>query len=68
VEDVPNTGMNVLSFFFPIIGFIIYATSYQQTPIKAKAMLKMAIIGVCVSVGIGILFGVLGFLIPLLFL
>ena len=66
VEDVPNTGMNVLSFFIPLVGFIMYATTHQQTPVKAKAMLKMAIIGLCVSVGVGILFGVLGVLIPML--
>jgi hypothetical protein len=59
VEDVPNTGLNVLSFFIPIAGIIIYATSYQQTPVKAKAALKMAIISICVGVGIGILAAVL---------
>lgn len=64
--DVPNTGMNVLSFFIPIVGFIMYATSHQQTPIKAKAMLKMAIIGMCVSVGLVILVSVLAALIPML--
>jgi len=66
VEDVPNKGLNILSFFIPIVGFIIYATSHQQTPIKAKAALKMSIIGMCVGVGVGILFGVLGVMIPLM--
>lgn len=66
VEDVPNTGLNVLSFFIPLVGFIMYATTHQQTPVKAKAMLKMAIIGLCVSVGLIILFTVLGVLIPTL--
>ncbi|MCL1952207.1 MAG: hypothetical protein FWF60_05200, partial [Oscillospiraceae bacterium] len=59
VEDVPNTGLNVLSFFVPIAGIIIYATSYQQTPVKAKAALKMAIISMCVAAGIAILATVL---------
>jgi len=64
--DVPNKGLNIASFFFPIIGFIIYATSNAQTPLKAKAALKMSIIGLCVSVGAVILFSVLGVVIPLI--
>jgi len=55
VEDVPNTGLNVASFFIPLVGFIIYATSHQQTPIKAKAALKMSVIGICVWVGLVVL-------------
>jgi len=66
VEDVPNKGLNILSFFMPIVGFIVYATSHQQTPIKAKAALKMSIIGVCILVGFAILGGVLGVVIPML--
>jgi len=66
VEDVPNKGLNILSFFMPLVGFIIYATSHQQTPIKAKAALKMSIIGVCLWVGFAILMGVLGVVIPML--
>ena len=64
--DVPNTGLNALSFFIPIVGFIVYATSNAQTPIKAKACLKMSIIGVCCWVGFSILAGVLSALIPML--
>ncbi|MCL2299098.1 MAG: zinc ribbon domain-containing protein [Firmicutes bacterium] len=63
--DVPNKGLNVLSFFIPLVGFILYATSHQNTPIKAKAALKMSIIGMCVGVGFGVLCGVLGVVIPL---
>ena len=59
VEDVPNKGLNVLSFFIPLIGFIIYATSHQQTPVKAKAALKMSIVGICVWVGFVILVSLL---------
>ena len=58
-EDVPNKGLNILSFFMPIVGFIIYATSHQQTPIKAKAALKMSIVGICVWVGFVILVSLL---------
>ena len=61
--DVPNTGINVASFFFPIVGFIVYATSHVQTPIKAKAALKWAIISMVFWVVFGI---VVGGLVPLL--
>jgi len=61
--DVPNTGLNILSFFFWIAGVIFYATSNQTTPIKAKAALKWSLIGLAFWVGFGILIGVL---VPLL--
>ena len=64
-EDVPNTGLNVLSFFFWIAGVIIYATSYQQTPNKAKAALKWSLIGVAFWVVFGL---VIGIAMPLIFM
>jgi len=63
VPDVPSTGLNVASFFIPLVGIIIYATSHQQTPIKAKAALKWSIISMVFWVVFGI---VVGGLVPLL--
>ncbi len=47
--DVPSTGLNVLSFLFPIVGLILYITMSQMTPIKAKEIGKWALIGFVVS-------------------
>ena len=61
--DVPSTGLNVLCFFFWIVGVVIYATSHQTTPLKAKAALKWSLIGLAFWVAFGIL---LGIVLPLL--
>jgi len=61
--DVPNKGLNILSFFIPLVGIIIYATSHQQTPIKAKAALKWSLISVVFWIVFGV---VVGGLVPLL--
>lgn len=66
--DVPNTGLNVASFFFPIVGFIIYATSHTQTPIKAKAALKMAIISTVLTVVFILLMSALAFVPMMMYL
>ena len=54
-EDIPSGGMNALSFFIPIIGIILYFSYRKETPVKAGSMLKFAIIGICVGVGLSIL-------------
>jgi hypothetical protein len=43
--DGSSVGFNILSFFIPLAGLIIYLTSKDATPIKAKAAGKWAIIG-----------------------
>ena len=43
--DVPNTGFNVLSFFIPLAGLILFLIWKGETPIKAKACGKWALIG-----------------------
>ena len=61
--DIPSKGLNAASFFFPIVGFIVYGTSHAQTPLKAKAALKWALI----SIGFWVFFGiVMGVVFPLL--
>ena len=57
--DVPSTGMNVLAFFLPLIGLILYLTEKDKTPVKAKAMGKWALIGFCVGIGVYIFLNVL---------
>ena len=50
--DVESTGLNVLSFFIPIVGLILYIVFNNKTPLKAKAIGKWALIGVGASVGL----------------
>ena len=56
--DAPHKGVNVLSFFFPLVGFIVYALTHAQSPAKAKAALKWAIIGMCVCLVAAVLCGI----------
>lgn len=56
--DVPSTGFNILSFFFPIIGLILYLVWNDTTPIKAKSVGKSALIGFIAN----IVFSVITFL------
>ena len=42
-EDKPDTLMNVLSFFIPLVGMIMYFIEREKYPIKARAMLKWAV-------------------------
>ena len=67
-QDVPSTGMNVLSFFLPGVGLILYLIWKDQFPIKAKAVGKHALIGVIVWVGLYILAMILAAVIPMLIL
>ena len=43
--DVPSAGFNVLSFFIPLAGLIMFLIWKDATPIKAKACGKWALIG-----------------------
>jgi len=53
--DKPNTGLNILSLFFPIVGIILYFVWKKETPKKAKSILTYGLIGW----GIGILLNLL---------
>ena len=59
--DVPSTGLNVLAFFFPLIGLILYLTEKDKTPIKANAIGKWALISVIVSVVLSIILVIISF-------
>lgn len=54
-SDVPSTGLKVLCFFFPIIGLILFCVNHDTKPVSAKAYGKMALIGFCVGIGLGII-------------
>lgn len=45
VVDKSSVGLNILSFFIPIVGLILYFTMKAKTPIKAKAIGISALIG-----------------------
>ncbi len=44
-DDVPSLGLNVLSFFIPIVGLILFCTMHSNTPCKAKQIGIWALIG-----------------------
>lgn len=52
-EDEPSTGLNILSFFVPVAGWIMYFVFRDETPIKAKACSKWAWIGFGIQFVIG---------------
>lgn len=54
-QDVPNVGLNVLSFLIPLAGLILYLTSKDATPLKAKACGKWAIRGLIFGIIISII-------------
>lgn len=51
----PSPGIAVLSFFFPIVGLILYLVWMDSEPGKAKSAGKGALIGVIVSVALAAL-------------
>lgn len=44
-EDKANIGLNILSFFIPIVGLILYFQWKKDTPQKAQSALICAIVG-----------------------
>lgn len=54
-EDKPSTGLNILSFLFPLIGLILYLCFQKATPVRAKAIGKWALIGFVVDVVLSVL-------------
>ena len=49
-EDMPNAGLSVLSFFFPIVGLILFLVWQNSMPKRAKSCARGAILGVVVDV------------------
>ena len=54
-QDIPSTGLNVLAFFLPLVGLILYLVYIDSTPKRAKAIGKFALIGFGVGVALGII-------------
>lgn len=60
VEDKKSTALNIISFFFPLIGLILYLAFKNQTPIKAKGCGKAALIGFIVGIIVSVVLNVAG--------
>ena len=54
-KDTPSTVLNILSFFIPIVGLILYLVLKDEEPKKANAVGKWALIGVGVGLGLWII-------------
>ena len=37
MKDEKSVGLNILSFLFPIVGWVLYFVLKGETPIKAKS-------------------------------
>lgn len=48
-QDSKSAGYSILSFFFPLIGLILYCVWKDQFPIRAKECGKWALINVGIS-------------------
>ena len=54
-SDTPSLGLSALSFFFPILGLILFLAYHDKTPRKANGIGKSAIVGFVISIIITIL-------------
>jgi hypothetical protein len=54
-NDIPSTGLNIVSFLIPLVGLIIYLTEKDKAPKKANAAGKAALWGVGISVLLGVI-------------
>ena len=52
-KDEENVGFNVLSFFIPLVGLILYCCWKKETPKKANGVGKWALIGFVANVILG---------------
>lgn len=48
-EDIPSGGLNVLSFFIPLVGLILFCVMYSETPRKAKSIGLFALVGFVIN-------------------
>ena len=49
VLDRPSTGLNVLSFFIPLVGLILFIVNNEKMPVRAKAIGTWALVGFIVN-------------------
>ena len=50
VNDVPNPWLNLLAFFIPLAGFIMFIAMYSTTPKKASRIAITALISFIIAV------------------
>ena len=68
-NDVPETGLKILSFLIPLIGIILYAVNNKDKPNSAKEYLKWALISFVAGFVLSIVFTIIStFLSMLLFI
>ncbi len=60
-DDKKSVGLNVLSFFFPVIGLIIYLATKKDKPVRAKSMGKCALAGFIVGIVLSIVMFIISF-------
>lgn len=48
--DKNSIGLNILSFFIPIVGLVLYLVNRKTSPIKAKGIGIWALVGFIVNV------------------
>lgn len=53
--DAPSKGIAWLSFFFPLVGFILYLVYHDTKPMKASSAGKGALWGVLIPLLIGLI-------------
>lgn len=61
-EDRPNAGFNALSFFFPIVGLILFLVWKDQKPKCARSIGKWGLIGFIAGIVLTIVWIVLSIL------
>lgn len=49
VVDTPNAGLNLLAFFIPLVGLILFCATHSQTPKKANQIGSFALIGFIIN-------------------
>ena len=54
-EDKPSILLNIVSFFIPIVGLILFLTMRNETPKKAKSIGITALIGYIFSIIVSVL-------------
>ena len=58
-QDAPNAGFTVLSFFFPVVGLILWLVWMNTSPLKAKSCGKGALIGFISGVVLWLIYAVI---------
>ena len=59
--DINNSGLNLLSFFFPLIGLLLYLYMKDLYPVKAGRIKKFTLIGFAIVAVPVLLFTILFF-------